>query len=100
MSGVLEQIHIMAIDEAVKATNSKIISIELPKGIQKVELGMDTLIIVGSKDVSDSRRAIEVALEYLNKSFGDVYATDALDILSFNILQGLMLRLTKYLVVK
>ena len=35
------------------------------------------MIIFGSEDVSDARRAVEVALGELNRTFGDVYANDA-----------------------
>ena len=49
--------HIMAADEAVKATNTEIVSIELPR---------DT-----------KGGAIEVALAEVERTFGDVYANDA-----------------------
>ncbi len=68
--------HIMAADEAVKATNSEIISIELPRDT-KGGAGHGNLIIFGADDVSDARRAVEVALNDLNRTFGDVYANDA-----------------------
>jgi ethanolamine utilization microcompartment shell protein EutL len=35
------------------------------------------LIIFGAEEVSDARRAIEVALKDLPRTFGDVYANDA-----------------------
>ncbi len=68
--------HIMAADEAVKATNTEIISIELPRDT-KGGAGHGSLIIFGAEEVSDARRAIEVALKELNRTFGDVYANDA-----------------------
>lgn len=68
--------HIFAADEAVKATNTEVLTIELPRDT-KGGAGHGSLIIFGSEDVSDSRRAIEVALGELNRTFGDVYANDA-----------------------
>jgi ethanolamine utilization microcompartment shell protein EutL len=35
------------------------------------------LILLGAEDVSDARRAVEVALKDLERTFGDVYANDA-----------------------
>ena len=68
--------QIMAADEAVKATNTEILSIELARDT-KGGAGHGCLIIFGSEDVSDARRAIEVALSVLDTTFGDVYANDA-----------------------
>jgi len=68
--------QIMAADEAVKATNTEIVSIELPRDT-KGGAGHGSLIIFGAEDVSDARRAIEVALKDLRRTFGDVYANDA-----------------------
>ncbi|HWR08868.1 propanediol utilization microcompartment protein PduB [Sporomusa sp.] len=68
--------HIMAADEAVKATNTEIISIELPRDT-KGGAGHGSLILFGAEEVSDARRAIEVALGELERTFGDVYANDA-----------------------
>lgn len=68
--------HIMAADEAVKATNTEIISIELARDT-KGGAGHGSLILFGAEEVSDARRAIEVALGELDRTFGDVYANDA-----------------------
>ncbi|MFZ5975883.1 MAG: propanediol utilization microcompartment protein PduB [Bacillota bacterium] len=68
--------HIMAADEAVKATNTEIISVELARDT-KGGAGHGCLIIFGAEDVSDARRAIEVALKELDRTFGDVYANAA-----------------------
>jgi len=68
--------HIMAVDEAVKATNTEVISIELPRDT-KGGAGHGALILLGAEEVSDARRAIEVALKDLARTFGDVYANDA-----------------------
>ena len=68
--------HIMAVDEAVKATNTEVLSIELPRDT-KGGAGHGSLIIIGSDDVSDARRGVEVALATLEQTFGDVYANEA-----------------------
>lgn len=64
--------HIMAADEAVKATNTEVVSIELPRDT-KGGAGHGSLIILGGNDVSDVKRGIEVALKELDRTFGDVY---------------------------
>ena len=68
--------HIFAADEAVKATNAEIVSIELPRDT-KGGGGHGNLIIFGADDVSDVRRAVEVCLEELERTFGDVYGNEA-----------------------
>jgi len=68
--------HVMAADEAVKATNCEIISIELPRDT-KGGAGHGCLILFGAEDVSDARRAVEVTLKELDRTFGDVYGNDA-----------------------
>ena len=68
--------HIMAADEAVKATNTEIIAIELARDT-KGGAGHGCLILFGAEEVSDARRAIEVALKELERTFGDVYGNDA-----------------------
>jgi microcompartment protein PduB len=68
--------HVMAADEAVKATNTEILKIELPRDTEG-GAGHGNLIIFGAEDVSDARRAIEVCLGELERTFGDVYGNDA-----------------------
>lgn len=68
--------QIMAADEAVKATNTEIVSIELARDT-KGGAGHGCLIVFGAEEVSDARRAIEVCLKELERTFGDVYASDA-----------------------
>jgi microcompartment protein PduB len=67
--------QLMAADEAVKATNTEIIRVEMPRDT-KGGAGHGNLIIFGAEDVSDARRAVEVTLDVLPKYFGDVYAND------------------------
>ncbi|SFO24253.1 microcompartment protein PduB [Cohaesibacter marisflavi] len=68
--------HIFAADEAVKATNSEIILIELPRDTEG-GAGHGSLILFGAEDVSDARRAVEVALSEVERTFGDVYGNSA-----------------------
>ncbi len=68
--------HIFAADEAVKATNTEIVTIELPRDT-KGGAGHGSLIIFGAEDVSDARRAVEVTLSEIERTFGDVYGNDA-----------------------
>lgn len=68
--------QILAADEAVKATNTEVVTIELPRDT-KGGAGHGSLIIFASEDVSDARRAVEVALKELDRTFGDVYGCDA-----------------------
>ena len=65
--------QLMAADEAIKATNTEVILIEMPRDT-KGGAGHGNLIIFGAEDVSDARRAVEVTLESVHKYFGDVYA--------------------------
>jgi len=68
--------HIFAADEAVKATNSEVVLIELARDTEG-GAGHGCLIIFGAQDVSDARRAVEVTLSELNRTFGDVYGSPA-----------------------
>ncbi len=68
--------QIFAADEAIKATNCEIVAIELPRDT-KGGAGHGSLIIFGAEDVSDARRAVEVTLEEVDRTFGDVYGNDA-----------------------
>lgn len=67
--------HIMAADEAVKATNTEVVAIEMARDT-KGGAGHGSLIILAAEDVSDARRAVEVALKELDRTFGDVYGCD------------------------
>lgn len=68
--------HIFAADEAVKATNCEVLTIELPRDT-KGGAGHGSLIVFGAEDVSDARRAVEVTLSELDRTFGDVYGNEA-----------------------
>ncbi len=69
--------QIFAADEAVKATNTEIISIELPRDT-KGGAGHGSIVIFGGDDVSDVKRAVEVTLKEVDtRTFGDVYGNEA-----------------------
>ena len=67
--------QIFAADEAVKATNSECILVECPRDTEGA--GHGSLVIFGAEDVSDARRAVEVCLRELERTFGDVYGNSA-----------------------
>src|SRR5476649_163475 len=67
--------QIMAADEAVKATNTEVVAIELARDT-KGGAGHGSLVLFGGQDVSDVKRAVEVALNELNRTFGDIYSND------------------------
>lgn len=68
--------QINAADEAVKSTNTEIVSIELPRDT-KGWGGHGCFIILGGDNVSDVRRAVEIALEYIEKYAGELYISQA-----------------------
>ena len=68
--------QITAIDDAVKATNTEVLSIELPRDT-KGWGGHGNYIVLGGTDVSDVRHAISVALELTNKNAGEVYISES-----------------------
>ncbi|MDU2064300.1 MAG: propanediol utilization microcompartment protein PduB [Sporomusaceae bacterium] len=68
--------HVMAADEAVKATNTEVVSVEFCRDT-KGGAGHGSTIIFAAEDVSDARRAVEILLAGLERGFGDVYGCDA-----------------------
>ena len=68
--------QIFAADEAVKATNSEVVLIELARDTEG-GAGHGSLIVFGAEDVSDARRAVEVTLKEVQRTMGDVYGTPA-----------------------
>ena len=68
--------QICAVDEAVKNTNTRLISVELPRDT-KGWGGHGNYIVVGGRDVSDARRAVEIALELTKRNAGEVYINSA-----------------------
>lgn len=68
--------QIKAVDDAAKATSAEVISVELPRDT-KGWGGHGNFIIIGSRDVSDARRAVEAALSNINKYAGEIYISEA-----------------------
>lgn len=68
--------QITAIDEAVKATNTEVLSIELPRDT-KGWGGHGNYIVLGGNNVSDVRQAVRIALELTNKYAGELYISQA-----------------------
>lgn len=68
--------QVIAVDEALKAAAAELISMEAARD-SKGGAGCGTLFYIGAMDVSDARRAVEIALEQLPGQFGDVYVNDA-----------------------
>ena len=68
--------QICAVDEAVKNTNARLVSIELPRDT-KGWGGHGNYIVVGGRDVSDVRRAVEITLELTERNAGEVYINEA-----------------------
>ena len=68
--------QIEAVDDAVKATSTEVISIEIPRDT-KGWGGHGNFIIIGGYSVSDVRRAVEIALEYTEKYAGELYISEA-----------------------
>ena len=61
-----------AIDDAVKATNTEVLSIDFPRDT-KGWGGHGNYVVVGGHDISDVRHAIQLSLELTNKYAGELY---------------------------
>ena len=68
--------QICAVDEALKNTNATLVSVELPRDT-KGWGGHGNYIVMGSRDVSDVRQAVEIALELTTRNAGEVYINSA-----------------------
>jgi microcompartment protein PduB len=68
--------QVFSADEAVKATNTELVICEFARDT-KGGAGHGSLLVFGAEDVSDAKRAVEVVLADLDRTFGDVYANDA-----------------------
>jgi microcompartment protein PduB len=63
-------------DDAVKATNTELLSFDLPRDT-KGWGGHGNYLVIGGYDVSDVRHAIELALELTNRNAGEVYISES-----------------------
>ena len=68
--------QITAVDDAVKATSTEVLSIDLPRDT-KGWGGHGNYIVLGGDDVSDVRQAIEIALERTAKYAGELYISQS-----------------------
>lgn len=68
--------QITAVDDAVKGTNTKVISIELPRDT-KGWGGHGNFIVIGARTVSDAEKAVSDSLELIKKNVGEVYISEA-----------------------
>ena len=66
----------MAVDEALKMTNAKLITVELPRDT-KGWGGHGNYIVIGSANYSDVKQATELALSLCDKHAGEVYISEA-----------------------
>ena len=68
--------QLTALDDAVKATNTEVLTIDFPRDT-KGWGGHGNYVVLGGQDVSDVRHAIQMALELTNKNAGEVYFSQA-----------------------
>ncbi len=67
---------IWAADDAVKATNTEIVTIQFPRDM-KGGSGRGATVIFGADDVSDVRRAVETMLEAMENHYKNIFICDA-----------------------
>ena len=79
--------QILAVDEALKAINCEFLSIHLPRDI-KGWGGHGSFIVIGSQNVADARRCIEIALDKITLHAG-VIADFALKASNVELIQYL-----------
>lgn len=68
--------QLTAMDDAVKATNTELLSFDLPRDT-KGWGGHGNYIVIGGNDVSDVRHAIELALQLTNRNAGELYISES-----------------------
>lgn len=68
--------QLTALDEAVKSTDTEVLSIEFPRDT-KGWGGHGNYVVLGGNSPSDVRRAIKTALELTDKYAGELYISDA-----------------------
>lgn len=66
---------VVAIDEAVKATNTEFLKFELARDTEGYG-GPGTLLLIGSEDVSDVREGISHALDYVTKYARNIFINE------------------------
>ncbi len=78
-----------------KATSTEVISIEI-RVIQKVGGGHGNFIIIGGETPADVKRAVELALEYIDINAGEIYISEA-GHMEFSTVQGAVRLSTRHL---
>ncbi len=68
--------QLCAVDEAVKNSNTQLVSFDLPRDT-KGWAGHGNYIVIGGSDVSDVRGAVSMALELTTRNAGEVYINSA-----------------------
>ncbi len=68
--------QLCAVDEAVKNSNTRLVSFDLPRDT-KGWGGHGNYIVIGGQDASDVRDAVAMALELTRRNAGEVYINDA-----------------------
>ena len=68
--------QLTALDDAVKATDTRVLTVEFPRDT-KGWGGHGNYVVLGGKDVSDVRRAIEIALERTAFYAGELFISKA-----------------------
>ena len=68
--------QITAVDDAVKETNTEVLSIMLPRDT-KGWGGHGNYIVLGGNDISDVRHAVQLALELTEKYAGELYISES-----------------------
>ncbi len=68
--------QLCAVDEAVKNSNTHLVSFDLPRDT-KGWGGHGNYIVIGGEDVSDVREAVSLALELTRRNAGEVYINPA-----------------------
>ena len=68
--------QITAVDDAVKATSTEVLSIDLPRDT-KGWGGHGNYVVIGGNTPSDVRKAIEIALSLTDKYAGELYISQA-----------------------
>ncbi len=68
--------QVQAVDDAVKATNCKVLSVEIPRDT-KGGGGHGVFILIGSNDVSDAKEAVNMSLELIDKNAGELYISSS-----------------------
>ena len=68
--------QLTAIDDAVKATNTEVLSIDFPRDT-KGWGGHGNYVVLGGQDISDVRHAIQLSLDLTNKYAGELYISES-----------------------